>query len=93
MSTRNTATRDRHRRIIKGRRGPCAICGRPIDYSLPYLHPLEFVADHIIPFAKGGPDTLENKQAAHRSCNRDKSDAVDYDPTAGLVTIKRARSY
>lgn len=90
---RNTTIRDRHRRIIKVKRLPCAICGQPIDYSLPYLHPMEFVADHIIPDAKGGPDTLDNKQPAHRRCNRDKSDAIDYVPNASVVTIKRARSY
>ena len=91
---RNTTTRDRHRRMIKARRGPCAICGQPIDYTLPYLHPMEFVADHIIPFAKGGPETLDNKQASHRRCNRDKSDAIDYDPTTKQgVTIKRVRAW
>ena len=91
--TRNTTTRDRHRRILKARRGDCAICGQAIDYSLPYLHPLEFVADHIIPVAKGGPDTIDNKQPAHRRCNRDKSDAIDYDPSLGVVIVKRARTY
>jgi hypothetical protein len=30
--------------------------------------------DHIIPFDKGGPTTLENAQLAHRFCNRHKSD-------------------
>ena len=91
---RNTTKRDRHRRQIKARRGPCAICGQPIDYTLPYLHPMEFVADHIIPFAKGGPDTLENKAAAHRACNRAKSDSIDYNPATGRgVTLKRVRTW
>ena len=89
---RNTTKRDQHRRQIKARRGPCAICGQPINYALPYLHPLSFEVDHIIPFAKGGPDTIDNKQASHRRCNRDKSDAIDYDPaTKQGVTIKRVR--
>jgi hypothetical protein len=83
---RNTTTRDLHRRILKRRKQDCAICGEPIDYSLPYLHPMEFVADHIIPVAKGGADVIENKQACHRRCNRDKSDAIDYDPRASSVT-------
>lgn len=91
--SRNTTTRDRHRRILKAKRLPCAICGHPIDYTLPYLHPMEFVADHIIPDAKGGPDTLANKQPAHRRCNRDKSDAIDYDPSVGVVTVKHVRAY
>lgn len=71
---RNTNTRDKHRAIISKSNAPCAICGQPIDYRLPHLHPMAFVVDHIIPLAAGGPDTLENKQACHRSCNRDKSD-------------------
>ena len=91
---RNTTKRDRHRRQLKARRGPCAICHLPIDYDLPYLHPMGFVADHIIPFAKGGPDTLANKQSAHRRCNRDKSDTVDYDHSRKQgVALKRVRAW
>jgi 5-methylcytosine-specific restriction endonuclease McrA len=94
MSTRNSAKRDLHRRILRRLGADCAICHAPIDYTLPYLHPLSFVADHIIPDAKGGPDTLDNKQASHRRCNRDKSDAIDYDPTTKHgVTIKRVRAW
>ena len=51
------------------------------------------MADHIVPIAKGGADVLENKQAAHRSCNRDKSDAIDYDPSLGVVIVKHVRTY
>ena len=74
MTARSTTTRDRHRAVIKRRRDPCHICGEPIDYTLPYLDPGEFVVDHIVPLSKGGADTLENKAAACRSCNRAKSD-------------------
>lgn len=67
MSTgRNTTTRDQHRAAIRRERPPCGICQQPIDYTLPYLHPMSYVVDHIIPVAKGGPDELANKQAAHR---------------------------
>lgn len=77
MSTgRNTATRDRHRAAIRRTRPPCGICGREIDYSLPHLEPLSFVVDHIVPVDRGGPDELDNKQAAHRSCNRAKSNKL-----------------
>jgi 5-methylcytosine-specific restriction endonuclease McrA len=71
---RNSAKRDRHRAIIKRGRPACHICGKPIDYTLPYLDPGEFVVDHLVPFKRGGPDTLANKAAAHRGCNRAKSD-------------------
>lgn len=101
MSTgRNTAVRDRDRLSI--RRGhpdcgsthhdcrqkfpPCGICGEPIDYELPYLDPWEFVVDHVIPLIRGGEDVLSNKQAAHRCCNRDKSDQVDEEQSAATGT-------
>ncbi|MDI1290000.1 MAG: HNH endonuclease signature motif containing protein [bacterium] len=90
---RKTSTRDRHRRILKARRGPCGICKQPIDYRLPYLHPMEFVADHIIPLIKGGPDTLANKQSAHRSCNRAKGDQIESELKAMTELVKRVRTY
>lgn len=43
-------------------------------------HPLSFVVDHIVPLRHGGKDTLANKQAAHRSCNRAKGDRADGGP-------------
>ncbi|MEV1331139.1 HNH endonuclease [Micromonospora costi] len=84
---RNTATRDRHRAIIAKGRPPCALCGEPIDYTLPYMDPGEYVVDHIVPRNRGGSDTLDNKQPAHRRCNRAKSDRVD----GGLV-LRRSGS-
>ncbi len=80
MSTgRNTNTRDQHRRAIARTKPPCGICEGDIDYSLPHTDPMSFVVDHIVPWAKGGPDTLDNKQAAHRGCNQLKYDKSDVD--------------
>lgn len=85
---RNTTVRDRHRRIIARNKPPCAICGDDIDYSLPHLDPGEFTVDHIIPLNKGGTDTLDNKQAAHRKCNRTKSDKLpDEERDHGVVFV------
>lgn len=75
MSTgRNTTIRDRHRKAIARTKPPCGICGHPINYDLPHLDPHAYTVDHIVPLNKGGTDTLDNKQAAHRTCNRTKSD-------------------
>ncbi|WP_238558927.1 HNH endonuclease [Rhodococcus rhodnii] len=66
-------------------RPPCGICGQDIDYGLPHLDPDAYVVDHIVPLSKGGPDEVSNKQAAHRSCNRAKSDKLDDD----RATVRR----
>ena len=74
---RNTSIRERHRRTIAANEPPCGICGQDIDYNLTSPHPRSFVLDHIMPLNRGGLDTLPNKQAAHRDCNRTKSDRID----------------
>ncbi len=58
---------------------PCALCGQPIDYSLPYMHPLAFCIDEKIPIKywreagynspSEAADSWENLQPAHRRCN------------------------
>ena len=85
---RDTTTRDRHRQAIARKKPPCALCGKAIDYSLRYPDPMSFVVDHIIPVDAGGPDTIENKQAAHRSCNRTKSNRVGDTETRNFVTLR-----
>ena len=55
----------------------CGICGKPVDFSYTYPHPLSPTVDHIIPVSKGGhPSGLQNLQLAHRCCNREKSDRL-----------------
>ena len=68
----------------------CGICGKPVDKSLKYPHPLSPTVDHIIPLAKGGhPSDLANLQLAHFCCNRQKSDKlaprVGHDPAPKAV--------
>ena len=77
---RSTTIRDRHRNIIRRGNPPCAICGQPIDYGLRYPHPRSYVVDHIVPLDHDGPDTIANKQPAHRDCNRAKGARLDGGP-------------
>lgn len=59
---------------------PCALCGQPIDYSLPGGHPLSFEVDEIHPvsrwreFGYSSPQEAaldrSNVQPAHRICNQ-----------------------
>ncbi|WP_457149575.1 HNH endonuclease [Mycobacteroides abscessus] len=86
---RNTAVRDRHRRTIARGKPPCHICGTEIDYDADHLDPMSFTVDHIVPVSKGGADTLENKAAAHRRCNRIKSDRTDDMPRRTYVTTRK----
>lgn len=72
LAARDSAQRKRDRERIRRSKPSCHICGQPIDYTLPYLDPGEFVVDHIVPLIKGGADNLTNKAAAHRACNRAK---------------------
>jgi len=74
MTARRTAIRDRHRKVLAASGAACHICGQPIDYTLRYPDPMSFVADHVVPLNRGGADRLENKRAAHRGCNSEKSD-------------------
>lgn len=86
----NTTIRDRHRRVIRRGEPPCGICGEDIDYALAYPDLRSFVVDHVIPINRGGDDTLDNKQPAHNTCNRAKSDALASDLAARTYVTHRA---
>jgi 5-methylcytosine-specific restriction endonuclease McrA len=69
----------------------CGICGKPVDKSFKFPHPLSPCIDHIIPIAKGGhPSDLNNLQLAHLCCNRQKSDKlvekVSFDQSPDLIS-------
>ncbi len=50
----------------------CVICGREM---------VSVTKDHIVPFYKGGSDSIRNIQPACKSCNSSKSgDITDYRP-------------
>lgn len=61
---------------------PCALCGQPFDWSLPYYHGMAWTADHVVPLHEGGHITGVLRPA-HRSCNskRNGSQRGDRMPT------------
>ena len=55
----------------------CAICGKPVDKTLPKTDAMSATVDHIISPKHGGhPWALDNLQLAHRRCNAIKQDKV-----------------
>ena len=76
--------RNGHRRRILRQRVkalglPCAICGRPIDYSLPPLHPWSYELDEIVPVSLGGSELDPNNvQPSHRICNERKGNRIGF---------------
>ena len=85
-ASRSTTIRNAHRRAIARNKPPCGICHEEIDYRLPHTDLRSYGVDHCIPIAKGGEDELHNKQAAHRDCNRAKSDHLEM-PAAPKVFV------
>lgn len=74
--THRTAYEQNRRRIFKTER-ICGICGKPVDMTLKYPHPLSKAIDHIVPVNKNGhPSDINNLQLSHMTCNRQKSDKV-----------------
>ena len=74
---------DRAFRRDKKKKAPCALCGRPIDYSLgrstgggKNYNPKAYEPDHILPYDKHPEYELDlvNIQATHAGCNRAKHD-------------------
>lgn len=66
-----------NRKIILATQTICGICGKPVDKSLKYPHPMSPTVDHIIPVSRNGhPSDINNLQLAHRWCNRQKSDKL-----------------
>ncbi|NMA16867.1 MAG: HNH endonuclease [Erysipelotrichia bacterium] len=64
---------DKNKQKILATQSVCAICGKPVDKSLKYPHPLSATIDHIVPLDLGGhPSDIANLQLTHWTCNRQK---------------------
>ena len=71
MARDNRAYRDLSqalRRKARAENLPCWLCGRPIDFTAEWKHPMSFTADHVEPLALGG-NVRGELRPAHRSCN------------------------
>ena len=81
--------RKKYQARFKAMQLPCSICGQPIDYSLPYMHPLAFCIDEKIPVSKwkqagynsaaDAADDWNNLAPAHRRCNAMKGNKLNFD--------------
>lgn len=54
----------------------CALCGMPLDKSLKYPDPMSTSIDHILPVTLGGRSTIDNLQATHLICNKQKGKKI-----------------
>lgn len=77
----NGAARRKLRAAVRAEGLPCALCGMPIDYSLPAGDPMSYELDEIVPVSKGGsPYERANVQPAHRICNQRKGNKTTSNP-------------
>lgn len=85
----NGSARRALRRRVAALGLPCAICGAPIDYSLPAGDPMAYELDEIVPvsrYAEGGYASARaaaldpsNVRAAHRICNQRRGNRMASD--------------
>ena len=68
------------KRAIASKDPICALCGNPIDFSLPSTNPMSLQVDHILPVSRGGaPYDIDNLQLTHARCNHQKSNRLRSD--------------
>lgn len=85
---------DKNKKRILATQKVCGICGKPVDFTLKYPHPMSATIDHIIPVngpggMKGHPSDISNLQLSHMTCNRQKSDKIFKNPTETKVLGNR----
>ena len=82
------------RERVKRRGEPCAICGQPIDYTLPPHHPMAYELDEIIPVSKGGdPVDPDNVRPTHRICNEKRGNRLDGEREAIHMSLTTSRDW
>ena len=56
-------------KVVRRDNGICQICSKPVPDN-------EVEFDHLIPYTRGGPTSVENLRLVHRACNRKKRDSL-----------------
>lgn len=93
MSKHNPRRANGHRRSQLRRRvlahyTHCALCGEPVDKTLPPTDPGAPEVDEILPVSLGGnPLAWRNVQLAHRLCNQRKGNRTDSPPSPRASTL------
>jgi 5-methylcytosine-specific restriction endonuclease McrA len=66
----------------------CGICGRWVDKSLAYQHPLSAQVDHVIPVSVAPELTMvrSNLRLTHRRCNRQRGTGLRRPPQPAKPT-------
>lgn len=81
------------RERVRREGAPCALCGHPIDYTLPPGHPASYELDEILPISRGGsPTDPRNLQATHRRCNQRKGNRI-LRPETGRMGLPNSRDW
>ena len=70
---RNKVAREKAKAMRSTKPVICALCGEPIDMTLPYYHKMAWTLEHVTPLAAGG-HVMGRTVWAHRSCNSKKGD-------------------
>lgn len=90
----NGHRRTQLRRRVLAHYTHCAICGQPVDKTLPQLDPMAPEVDEILPVSRGGdPYAWTNVQLAHRICNQRKGDRLDYEHKPAPPTPTPSRDW
>lgn len=77
---------EKNRKKIFATQTVCALCGKPVDFSLKYPNPLSPSIDHIVPINRGGhPSDISNLQLAHWTCNRQKADKLQKSDAPAVI--------
>jgi 5-methylcytosine-specific restriction endonuclease McrA len=76
------------RKRVLARDSICALCGKPVDKSLPAGDPMCGEVDEIIPVSRGGsPYAMSNVQLAHRICNQRKGNRMPGDAPRTVAAL------